>query len=118
LNLTGTGSTTLYLQSTTGTTVNANICVGLYVVPGGVLTGTLTPIGTTFTLTASASGVPTPITLDFNAGIGPGAYAVTGIAGTEVELVVSVAATNGSVEIVNDPPAFTSQANLDENPPS
>ena len=47
LKLTGSGDMTLYLQTTDGSTVNASICVGVYVVPGGLLTGTLPAVGTT-----------------------------------------------------------------------
>lgn len=108
-NLTGSGSTSLYLQSNT-TTVNASVCIGVYVVPGGLLGGTLPPVGVAYGPTTVPVGtVPTPVTLNFNAGIGPGGYLVGSVAGSLVEVVVWVAANANAVQVVNSPPTYTNQ---------
>lgn len=113
--LTGTGNTTLYLQSN-NVAVSASICIGIYVVPGGVLTGATIP-GNPYTYgpqTVSVpANIPTPVTLNFNSGIGPGGYLVSGVAGTEVEVVVWAAASANPVQLVNSPPTYPEQTTLD-----
>lgn len=118
LTLTGTGNVTLYLEQTSGSAVTTNLCIGLYVVPGGILGGTLAPIGVAFTNSMTlVSGVPTPVTLNFSSGLGTAGYLVSGIAGTDVELVTSAQASSTPVQILNDPTlGFTDQATLDEVP--
>ena len=48
MNLTGTGGMTTYLESSSGVSVNVTVCMGLYVVPGGILgvAGRQSPIDT------------------------------------------------------------------------
>lgn len=69
-NVTGTGTMTAYLASATSTSVSTTLCVGMYVLPSGPV-GNLfsTPIGTAFSVNATASaGAPTPVTFDFTMG--------------------------------------------------
>jgi hypothetical protein len=110
-NLTGTGHAALYLQANT-TSVTAKICVGIFVVPGGLLSGVLPDIGTSFLATATVQNFPTPITIDFNAALGPGGYLVSNIAGTKIEVVVWVAASASPVQVVNSPPTYVDNVYL------
>jgi hypothetical protein len=114
LKLTGAGNVTLFLQQNTGSTVSANVCIGLYVVPGGVLTGTLVPIGATFTNQLNVtSGAPMPVTLDYDLGLGALGYTVSGTTGTDVEVVATVQASS-AVSIVSSPSTgLNDQATID-----
>jgi hypothetical protein len=106
LKLTGTGNATLFLQQSSSTSVSATICIGLYVVPGGVLTGVLTPIGVPFTETVTLpSGAATPVTVDYDLGLGAPGYSASGILGTDVELVATVASSATPVTIASNPAA-------------
>jgi hypothetical protein len=115
-NLTGTGNMTTYLESTTSATVNATLCLSLYVVQGSVLGmpgGNLlsTRIGTAASASVSATaGVPTPVTFDFNTG--SGTYAVASVGTTRIELVVWIAATSSPVDLVYDQANFASQITM------
>jgi prepilin-type N-terminal cleavage/methylation domain-containing protein len=118
LNLSGAGSLTTYLESSTGVAVNATVCLGLYVVPGGVLgnlTGNLlsTPIGAVVAANVSvAAGIPTPVSFNFNFG---SADTVTGsLLGTRIEAVVWLAASASTdVQVGYDQAEFASQLTLE-----
>jgi Tfp pilus assembly protein PilE len=118
MNLNGTGSMTTYLQSGTGVAVNATVCMGLYVVPGGLL-GSLAgnllaqPIGATVSASVTAAaGVPTPVSFNFNVG-STASVSSTILNLARVELVVWVAASAGTkVSLVYDQAQFASQVTL------
>lgn len=69
-NVTGTGTMTVYLESSSGTAVSTNLCVGMYVLPSGPVGNLFSqPIGTAFSVSATASaGAPTPMTFDYTMG--------------------------------------------------
>jgi hypothetical protein len=119
LNLTGTGGLTTYLQSSSGVAVNVTVCMGLYVVPGGILGSVLGnllshPIGAVVSanVTASAS-FPTPVSFNFNVGSAD-AIAGGGLLGLpRVEIVLWLAANAGtSVQFVYDQVSAASQVTL------
>lgn len=119
LNLSGAGSMTAYLRSGSGVAINVNLCLGLYLVPGGVigsLTGNLlsTPIGAVVTANVSAqAGVPTPVSFNFNVGsadqiVGGGLLGLP-----RVEVVLWLAASAGTnVSVAYDQAQFASQLTL------
>jgi hypothetical protein len=110
-NLTGTGTMTTYVESSTSTTVNATLCMALYALPAGPILGNAfggTQIGATFSTTVSATaGVPTPATFDFNVNSGTYALASTGLA--RVEVVLWFTNTSNAVDLVYDGAAAASQ---------
>lgn len=110
-NLTGTGTMTTYVESATGSPVNATMCMALYALPTGPVVGnalTGTQIGATFSASISAAaGVPTPVTFDFNVGSGTYALASTGLA--RVEVVLWFTNTSSAVNLVYDQSQFASQ---------
>jgi prepilin-type N-terminal cleavage/methylation domain-containing protein len=112
-NLTGTGNMTLNLESSTGSTIQATVCLGMYVVPAGTigsLTGNLlgTPVGAVASADVQAtSGVPTPVTFDFNTNSGTTAVVSTGQA--RVEFVLWIAGSTSPVDVVYDQAGFASQ---------
>lgn len=110
----GTGTSSLYLEQSSGSTVTATLCVKVQLVPGGVLTGILSQIGTTFTTTVRlASGVPTPVTFNFSGGLGSAGYIASGITGTDIQIVTGVSASS-TVSILNDPSlGYNDQTTLD-----
>lgn len=125
LKLTGTGSLTAYLESGSGVAVNATICLGVYLVPGGLL-GSLTgnllanPIGVVVSANATAQvGFPTPVSFNFNLGsaatiasptLGP-LGVVLGL--PRVEIVLWVAANASTdVQLAYDQAQFASQVTL------
>jgi hypothetical protein len=117
LNLTGTGSLTTYLMSTSGVAVNVKVCLGLYLVPGGLLgslTGNLlqTPIGVAVSASVTAqAGVPTPVSFNFNTGLSSALQ--INVLGTRVEAVVWLAASaSTTVSFVYDQANFASQITL------
>jgi prepilin-type N-terminal cleavage/methylation domain-containing protein len=118
-NLNGTGSFTTYIESGSGVAVNATVCVGLYLVPGGVLgllTGNLlaTPIGAAVSVTATAqAGVYTPMSFNFDVG-STDSIVGGGILGLpRVEVVVWIAASGSTdVNLAYDQAAFASQVTL------
>jgi prepilin-type N-terminal cleavage/methylation domain-containing protein len=112
-NLTGTGNLTTYLESSTSSTIQATLCVGLYVVPAGAL-GTLSgnllaaPIGAAASTTVQATaGVATPVTFDFNTG--SGTYAVASTGATRIEVVLWVAGASSPANLVYDQAGFAGQ---------
>jgi hypothetical protein len=117
VNLTGKGTMTAYVESASGVSVSATVCVALYVVPGGILSVLnnvlATPIGITGSATVQASaGVPTPVSFDLG-GAGQAVGSVTGP--LRVEIVVWVqAAASTDVSLVEDQAQFASQVNLME----
>jgi hypothetical protein len=119
LNLTGHGSLTTYIESASGVSVNVTVCLGIYLVPGGLigtLTGNLlsTPIGVVVSASATAQvGVPTPVSFDFNLGTAD-AIAGGGILGLpRVEAVVWIAASASTdVQLAYDQAQFASQLTL------
>jgi Tfp pilus assembly protein PilV len=115
-HLTGKGNMTTYLESTTGSSTNVTLCVGLFVVQGSVLGTTggnllAVQIGGAAAVSASATaGVPTPVTFDFDTG--SGTYAVASTGTTHIELVVWVASTSAPVDLVYDQASAASQVTL------
>jgi Tfp pilus assembly protein PilE len=118
VNLSGAGSMTTYLQSGNGVAVNAKVCLGLYIIPGGVL-GSLTgnllahPIGAVVSASVSvAAGVPTPVSFNFNVGQAASiSSTVLNIA--RVEVVVWVAASASThVNLAYDQAQMASQLTL------
>ncbi len=119
LNLNGAGSMTAYLMSGSGAAVNVSLCLGLYVVPGGIL-GSLTgnllaqPIGAAVSANVTAqAGVPTPVSFNFNVG-SANSIVGGGILGLpRVEVVVWLAAAAGTnVSLAYDQTQFASQFTL------
>lgn len=118
VNLNGTGSLTTYLESTTSAAVNATVCLGLYVVPGGVL-GTVSgnllsqPIGVTASASVTAAaGVPSPVSFNFNVG-STAALSSTALNAVRIEVVVWIAASAGTTpSFVYDQAQFASQITL------
>jgi Tfp pilus assembly protein PilV len=114
--LTGTGNMTAYVESGTGQAINATLCMGLYLVPAGVLgvpAGNLLahPIGAAVSASVyAAAGVPTPVAFDFNVGSGTDVVASTGL--TRLEVVVWIAGTSSPVNFVYDQSQFASQVTL------
>jgi Tfp pilus assembly protein PilV len=121
VKLTGAGSLTTYIMSNSGVAVNVKLCLGLYLVPGGILgslTGNLlsSPIGAAVSASVTAqAGVPTPVSFNFNTGLA----SVDQINGggllglPRVEVVVWVAASaSTSVSLVYDQTNFASQITL------
>jgi hypothetical protein len=118
VNLNGTGSLTTYLESTTSTSVNATVCLGLYVVPGGVLgavSGNLLsqPIGVTASASVTAAaGVPSPVSFNFNVG-STAALTSTILNVVRIEVVVWIAGSAGTTpSFVYDQAQFASQITL------
>jgi prepilin-type N-terminal cleavage/methylation domain-containing protein len=119
VNLTGNGSLTTYIESASGVSVNATVCLGIYLVPGGLigaLTGNLLsqPIGVAVSASATAQvGVPTPVSFDFNLGTAD-AIAGGGILGLpRIEAVVWIAASASTdVQLAYDQAGFASQLTL------
>ena len=118
VNLNGTGSMTTYLQSGNGVTANATVCLGLYIVPGGVLgalSGNLLahPIGAAVSASVSvAAGAPTPVSFNFNVGQGA-TLTSTALNIVRVEAVVWVAASAGTqVDLDYDQAQLASQLTL------
>ncbi len=125
LKLTGNGSLTTYIESASGVSVNATVCLGIYLVPGGLL-GTLTgnllsqPIGVVVSASATAQvGVPSPVSFDFNLGTADAISSPTlGPLGVvlglpRVEAVVWVAASASTdVQLAYDQAQFASQLTL------
>lgn len=118
INLTGTGSMTDYLQTSSSAAVSANLCVGLYIIPGGLL-GTLTgnllaqPIGAAASVSLTvAAGLPTPVSFNFN--VGSSAAVTSSLTNLErIELVVWVAASSGTnVSLLYDQLQYASQVDL------
>jgi prepilin-type N-terminal cleavage/methylation domain-containing protein len=117
MNLSGNGSLTAYLMSNSGVAANVTVCLGLYVIPGGVLGNLLGnllshPIGAVVTANVTAqAGFPTPVSFDFNVGQ---ALNVTGsLLGTRVELVLWLAASAGTnVSLAYDQAQVASQLTL------
>ena len=118
VNVNGNGAVTAYLQNSSGVAVNVNLCLGLYVVPGGLLGQLLgnllsTPIGVTVSASVSAqAGVPTPVSFNFNTG---GTAAVSGnILGlARIEVVLWITASAGTnVSLAYDQAQFASQLTL------
>jgi Tfp pilus assembly protein PilV len=119
LNLNGTGSLTTYLMSNNGVAASVNVCLGLYLVPGGILgllTGNLlqTRIGVAVSASVTAqAGVPTPVSFNFNLGsadqiVGGGLLGLP-----RVEIVVWLAAAaSTNVSFVYDQTNFASQITL------
>jgi hypothetical protein len=108
-------------MSTSGVAVNVKVCLGLYLVPGGLLgslTGNLlqSPIGVAVSASVTAqAGVPTPVSFNFNTGLS----SVDQINGggllglPRVELVVWLAASaSTNVSFVYDQANFASQITL------
>ncbi len=125
VNLTGKGSLTTYIESASGVSVNATVCLGIYLVPGGLigtLTGNLlsTPIGVVVSASATATvGVPSPVSFDFNLGtVGAISSPTLGPLGVvlglpRIEAVVWVAASASTdVELAYDQAQFASQLTL------
>ena len=117
VNLTGKGTMTAYVESASGVSVSATVCVALYVIPGGILSVLnnvlATPIGITGSATVQASaGVPTPVSFDLG-GVGQAVGSVTGPLRIEVVLWVQAAAST-DVSLVEDQAQFASQVNLME----
>jgi Tfp pilus assembly protein PilE len=125
LNLNGHGSLTTYIESASGVSVNATVCLGLYLVPGGLLgtlTGNLlsTPIGVVVSASATAQvGVPSPVSFDFNLGTADAITSPTlGVLGINlglprVEAVVWIAASASTdVQLAYDQAQFASQLTL------
>jgi Tfp pilus assembly protein PilV len=118
VNLNGTGSMTAYLESTSSVSVSATVCLGLYIIPGGLL-GTLTgnllssPIGAAVSATVTATaGVPTPVSFNFNVGQAA-VVSSTVLNVARVEVVVWVAASaSTNVAFVYDQAQFASQFTL------
>jgi hypothetical protein len=118
VNLNGTGSMTAYLESGSGVSVNATVCLGLYIIPGGVL-GTLSgnllshPIGATVSASVSASaGIPTPVSFNFNVGQAAAVSStILNVARVEVVLWVAASAST-NVSLVYDQAQFASQFTL------
>ncbi|MEA2161488.1 MAG: hypothetical protein QOD66_3868 [Solirubrobacteraceae bacterium] len=118
VNLNGTGSMTAYLESTSGVSVSATVCVGLYIIPGGLL-GTLAgnllsqPIGAAASATVTATaGVPTPVSFSFNVGQAA-AVTSTVLNVARIEVVVWVATSaSTNVAFVYDQAQFASQFTL------
>jgi hypothetical protein len=117
INLKGTGSMTAYLMSGSGVAVNVNVCLGLYIVPGGLLGSLLgnllsTPIGATVTASVTAqAGVPTPVSFNFN--VGSAGQIVGSLLGTRIEVVVWLAASaSTNVSLAYDQAQFASQLTL------
>jgi prepilin-type N-terminal cleavage/methylation domain-containing protein len=118
VNLTGHGGMTAYVESASGVAVNVKVCVGLYIVPGGVLgvlTGNL--LGSRIGVAASAdvqaaAGVPTPVSFQFN--VGQAAQISSNVSNiARIEVVVWLAASAGTdVALVYDHPQFASQVEL------
>jgi hypothetical protein len=117
IKLTGAGSFTGYLESGSGVAVNATLCLGVYVIPGGVLgnlTGNLlgSRIGVVVAANATAqAGFPTPVSFSFNLGT---ASTVTGsILGTRLELVLWVASSASTdVQLAYDQAEAASEVTL------
>lgn len=118
VNLNGTGAMTLYLQSASAAAVNATVCVGLFIAPGGLLgslTGNLlaTQIGVAAKANVTAAaGVPSPVSFNFNVGQ---AAAVSGnlLGQAYVEVVVWLAASGGTaVDVGYDQVNAASQVTL------
>lgn len=117
-NLTGTGNVTVYLESSSASTIQATLCVGLYVVPAGVL-GSLTGnlLGTQVGAVASANvqapaRVPTPVTFNFSAGIAPATYAVVSTGQARIELVLWFVGSSTPIDVVYDQAGYAGQATL------
>jgi Tfp pilus assembly protein PilE len=118
VNLNGTGSMTAYLESTSGVSVSATVCLGLYIIPGGLL-GTLSgnllsqPIGAAVSANVTATaGVPTPVSFSFNVGQAA-AVSSTLLNIARVEVVVWVATSaSTNVAFVYDQSQFASQFTL------
>ena len=110
----GTGTASLYLEQSSGSTVTATLCVKVILVPAGALGGVLSQIGTTFTTTVSlSSGVPTPVTFNYSSGLGSAGQVISGLSGTDVEIVTGVSASS-SVDILNDTSlGYNNQTTLD-----
>jgi hypothetical protein len=106
VNLTGTGSMTSYLQSTTGATVSGTLCLGLYIVRDSTLgsqSGNLfaTPIGSTATASVTApASAPAPISFTFTTGQGATVSSSTGNL-ARIEFVEWLAGT-GSTQMTLD----------------
>ena len=119
VNLTGAGSLTAYLESGSGVAVNATVCLGVYVVPGGVigaLSGNLlaSRIGVVAAANVVAqAGFPTPVSFSFNLGT---ADTVTGsLLGTRIEVVLWVAASASTdVQLAYDQAEVASEVTLVE----
>jgi hypothetical protein len=118
VNLKGTGALTAYLQNSSGVAVNVNLCLGLYVVPGGLLGSLLgnllsQPIGVTVGATVSAqAGVPTPVSFNFNTGA---TAAVSGnlLGVARIEVVLWITASAGTnVSLAYDQAQVASQLTL------
>lgn len=119
LHLTGSGGLTTYLESSSGVAVNVTVCMGLYVVPGGVLgllSGNLlsTPIGAVVSANVTAgAGFPTPVSFNFNVGSAD-SIAGGGILGLpRVEVVLWLAGSaSTSVQMAYDQAQVASQVTL------
>ncbi len=118
LNLNGTGGVTTYLESSSGVAVAATVCLGLYIVPGGLLGGVLgsllsQPIGVIAQAhVTAAAGVPTPVSFNFNVGQAA-AISSTVLNLARVEVVVWVAASAATnVGLAYDQAQLASQITL------
>lgn len=112
INLSGPASMTSYLVAPGGTSVNATVCLELYLVPSSVLgslTGNLlaTPISSVISEGVTANGAfPSPVSFNFN--IPPSTVG----AQNSIELVMWMGASGGPVDIVYDQADFASQLTL------
>ena len=118
VDLNGTGALTAYLENSSGVAVNVNVCLGLYVVPGGLLGELLgnllsTPIGVTVGASVSAqAGIPTPVSFNFNTGATAAVSGnILGVARVEVVLWITAAAGT-NVSLAYDQAQFASQLTL------
>lgn len=115
LNLTGSGAMTTYLESPSGASVSGTLCLHLYVVPNtglGILNNLLTtPIGATVSANFNASaGVPTPVTFNFS--FGNATTVSANLGAVRILIVVWVAASASTVEMVYDQAQFASEVTL------
>jgi len=121
-NLTGTGNMTAYLQGNNGAAVTGTLCLGIFVYPtgplanlGGIVNGVIppgTPIGSVQQLPISlpANAPPTPVSFDFNLGVGSYAVVSTGLA--QIEYVLWLSTSSGPVNFNYDRPAANSELTL------
>jgi Tfp pilus assembly protein PilE len=113
----GNGSLTAYLQSGNGVAVNVTVCLGLYIVPGGILGSLLgnllqSPIGVTVSANVTVqAGVPTPVSFNFDTLLN--STVSVSVLGTRIEAVVWLAASAGTnVSLAYDQAQFASQITL------
>ncbi|HEU0318973.1 MAG TPA: prepilin-type N-terminal cleavage/methylation domain-containing protein [Solirubrobacteraceae bacterium] len=118
VNLNGTGGMTTFVESTSAVAVDATICLGLYIVPSGLLGGVLgnllsQPIGVAVQASVTATaGVPTPVSFNFNVGR-TASISSTVLNLARIELVVWVAASAATnVAVGYDQAQLASQVTL------